>query len=266
MVALVRRTLGERSIGHLGTLDPAATGLLVLAIGRKALKVVELFRDLPKEYEAEVMLAAVSTTYDAEGTIEKLALKPGWEAPEQAVIQRLLADRFIGRIAQVPPAFSAVHVDGKRAYTLARQGAGVSLPPREVEIRRIDILAYTFPTLRLRIACGSGTYIRSIAHDLGKLLGCGGYLAGLCRTKVGDWSLADAVMRDHVTWACVRPLKDVLAPFPVRSLTAAEFDDVSHGRPIEAEVEANTIGWHDGLPVTLLEPAGEGMAKPRKVF
>src|SRR3990167_7062146 len=114
-VAIVRRRLSEKGIGHLGTLDPAATGLLVLAVGRKALKVVHLFAELPKEYIASVRFGAVSSTYDREGVITEQAPMPGWTEPDQVTIQNLIADRFMGRVRQAPPAFSAISIGGKRA-------------------------------------------------------------------------------------------------------------------------------------------------------
>ncbi|MDO8648231.1 MAG: tRNA pseudouridine(55) synthase TruB [Candidatus Peregrinibacteria bacterium] len=266
MVSAVRRTLGERDIGHLGTLDPAASGLLVLAVGRKALKVVELFRSLPKEYTAGITFGRVSTTYDREGVIEDVQRKPGWEVPEQAVIQRTIADRFLGRIAQVPPAHSAVHVGGERAYRKARQGRGVALAPRDVEISRCKILSYDFPALTLDVACGSGTYIRSLAHDLGAVLGCGAFLSSLRRTKVGAWSIDAAVTEEDVAWSAVLPLKDVLQSFVGVPLTDAQWEDISHGRDIALDVTPDTIAWHAELPVAILVQAGEGKAHARKVL
>jgi tRNA pseudouridine55 synthase len=266
VVAIVRKTLGERGIGHLGTLDPAATGLLVLAVGRKALKVVELFNALSKEYEAHVKFGQVSTTYDGEGVLETPPPRPGWEIPEQATVQRAIRDHFVGRISQVPPAHSAISINGVRAYDLARSGKDVEMPVREVEITSCDITKYDYPNLFLTVCCGSGTYIRSLAHDLGKLLWCGGYLKALRRTKLGEWSVKQGIDPKAAMWGHVLPLKDVLAPLPRRDFTDDEWDDVQHGRVIEATVEQNTIGWKDGLPVAILVPAGEGMAKGRKVF
>jgi len=289
VVAEVRRTLGERRIGHLGTLDPSATGLLVLAIGAKALKMIELFADLPKEYEAQVRFGAVSTTYDSEGVITEIAPQPGWSQPAQSTIQRTIEDRFLGRIQQVPPVYSAVHVGGERAYRKARRalhrsvatgagrGSGVAIPAREVLIERCEILSYEYPVLRLAVRCGSGTYIRSLAHDLGAILRCGGYLASLRRTRVGlpvgaqgakagDWSLRDAVPLGKVTWAHVIPLKEVLRGFPALELSADEFEELSRGQNIFRDVQPNTIGWYDDLPVALLIPAGDGEAHARKVL
>jgi tRNA pseudouridine55 synthase len=266
VVAIVRRQLGERGIGHLGTLDPAATGLLVLAVGKKALKVVQLFGDLSKEYEAHVQLGAVSTTYDADGVIEDIQPLVGWEPPEQAIVQRLIADRFIGKVSQVPPAYSAIKIGGERAYRKAMRGEVVDMPSREVEIKKCQILSYAYPYLELLVSCGSGTYIRSLAHDLGKSMGCGGYLMRLRRTKVGEWTVEGGKPPEEAVWTDVFPLKEVLVSFPRRDLTNAEFDDLTHGRNIEAEVEMNTIGWINDLPVVLLIPAPDGTAHAKRVF
>ncbi len=265
-VAVVRKTLPERSIGHLGTLDPAATGLLVLAVGKKALKVVQLFGELTKEYEADVQLGRVSSTYDREGTLEYFDIGMGWNPPEQGELQRVIQDRFVGRISQVPPAYSAISIDGVRAYKKAREGIAIEIPAREVEIKKIEVLLYTYPRLKLRVTCGSGTYIRSLAHDLGQVLRCGGYLAGLRRTKVGEWSVADGKAPHAVKWTDVLPLKEVLKGFPAHELTESDFEELRFGRNIEAAVAPDTIGWHQDLPVAILEPATDGTAHARRVF
>lgn len=268
VVAAVRRTLGERDIGHLGTLDPMATGLMVLAVGAKALKVVELFSGLPKEYEADITFGTVSDTYDAEGVLTPVAAKPGWEPPEQGSLQRVIADRFLGRIEQVPPAHSAVHVGGERAYRKARQGKNVVLPSRAVEIAACDVLSYAYPSLRLRVRCSAGTYIRSLAHDLGAVLRCGGHLSGLRRTEVGSWNVSGALRADAVAWANVRPLKDVLSGLPKVEVTAEQCEALRHGKDLPLEVKPDVIAWCDGLPVAVLTPKKDGTrsAHPRKVL
>lgn len=270
IVAQLRRTLSEQKMGHLGTLDPQASGLLVVAVGSKALKVVEIFRTLTKEYIAEVHLGAVSTTYDFEGSITQTQLKPGWQQPaDSSRIQTLIQERFLGKIEQRPPQFSAINIDGKRAYDLARQGKEVEMPVREVQISRCDILSYDYPKLRLQVACSSGTYIRSLAHDIGIALRCGGYLSALRRTKVGKWKIDKAIAPKDVTWTSIVPLKDILADFPKRELTAAEWKEIGFGRTIKGEVGTDPlIAWFDGLPVAVLEPSTKqvGMLKARKVF
>ena len=285
-VAIVRRTLPEKNVGHLGTLDPAATGLLVLAIGAKALKVIELFNNLSKEYDAGVRFGHVSSTYDAEGVLEETAMKPGWVIPDESTIRNIIADRFLGRIQQVPPAHSAVHVGGERAYRKARQGLSVDIPAREVLVSACDVLSYNYPDLQLRIACGSGTYIRSLAHDLGQFVKVGAYISSLKRTKVGlptvvsslpgrqaggarakagEWSVEDAVGPDVAKWGQVIPLKEVMVSFPSLVLTDEEMRDIGFGRSLKKEITEATIAWHEDLPVAILEPK-EGVAHPRKVF
>ncbi len=266
IVASVRRILSEKSIGHLGTLDPAAEGLLVLAVGAKALKVVELFQGLSKEYVADVRFGSVSTTYDREGVIEQLDPKPGWMVPEMAALQRLIAEKFTGRISQVPPAASAVHIGGERAYRKMRQGRAVDLPPRDVVIDECAILSYEHPDLVLRVRCGSGTYIRSLAHDLGIALRCGGYLSALRRTKVGEWSSEGACSPDQARWTSVIPLKEVLQSFPRIDLSEEEAKDIGHGKNIRQPIKGIAIAWCAELPVAILEPMPDGSAHGRKVL
>lgn len=266
IVYKVRRALPERKIGHLGTLDPAASGLLVLAVGAKALKVVELFTDLTKEYIADITFGTVSVTYDREGPFSEFKRMPGIVDPEDITIQETIRNRFLGTVSQVPPTSSAVKVGGERAYRKMRQGRDVDMPTREVNIDYCDIVSYTYPNLQLKVGCSSGTYIRSLAHDLGQSLRCGGYLSGLQRTKVGDFSLNNAVGPDDAVWGRVLPLKDVLVGMPKMDLTKEDFENLTHGRVIDGECAKNTIGWLDGLPVALLEKGKEGGIKARKVL
>lgn len=264
----VRRTLKERKVGHLGTLDPAASGLLVLAVGAKALKVVELFGDLSKEYEAHVELGSVSSTYDRDGVIEECEPKAGWEVPPEVDVRKLIDDHFIGDIEQRPPAHSAVHIEGNRAYELARAGKDVAMPERKVLIEDCSILSYDYPDLTLKVACGSGTYIRSLAHDLGQKMRCGAYLAGLRRTKVGEWSVDFAVPPDSVGWSYVMPLHEIMEPFDRIEVNDKEFEHLRHGRDIGRPIRKEVIAWHDALPVAILEPSKKNpsQAHARKVF
>ncbi len=268
VVQSVRKTLGESSVGHLGTLDPAATGLLVLFVGKKALKTIELFQNVGKEYEAEIEFGKVSSTYDREGVIEDVPTKPGWEEPTEAKLLELLRSRFTGLIRQHPPKYSAVHLHGKRAYELARENPDLELdlPEREVMVSALQLLSYKYPNAKLRIACSTGTYIRSIAHDLGQMIRSGGYLTGLRRTKVGPWSLKDAKEKDTVAWGHVIPLKELLAEFPRHDLSDEEWKNIQHGKSIEVEVrEEPLLGWYENLPVAILERDGK-KAHPRKVL
>lgn len=267
-VLTVRHRLCESSIGHLGTLDPAASGLLVLAVGSKALKVIELFQSLRKEYVARIRFGAVSSTYDGEGSLQEMHQRPGWTPPDSPTLQRLIETRFQGVIEQTPPAYSAIKVDGVRAYRRARQGVAVTPASRKIEIQTCAVEEYAYPLLTVRIACGAGTYIRSLAHDLGVALRCGGYLEDLQRTMVGKWSVADAAMPENAAWTNVIPLKEILTIFPGVDLTEAEMENVRHGRAIAREVQPDVIGWFEGLPVAIFTPAKDGSrtAHPRKVL
>lgn len=268
VVVTVRQRLHERDIGHLGTLDPAASGLLVLAVGSKALKVIELFGNLRKEYIACVRFGTVSSTYDSEGEMQEILPRPGWSPPELSAVERLIATRFQGVIEQAPPAYSAVKINGVRAYRRARHGVAISPPPRRVDIQQCVIEEYAYPLLTLRISCSAGTYIRSLANDLGQMLRCGGYLEDLRRTRVGEWLIDAAVAPEDAKWTDVIPLKALLHPFPSVDLTESEAEHVHHGRAIAREVQPNTIGWFGGLPIVILTPAKDGSrtAHPRKVL
>lgn len=268
IVYAVRRALSEKKVGHLGTLDPMATGLVVVAVGAKALKVVEFFNEQQKEYIADITCGAVSSTYDAEGMVEVVDPKPGWTIPTIEELRRVIADKFSGKVTQVPPAHSAVKVDGQRAYALARAGKDVVIKPRTVEIKVCEILEYDYPKIRLRVECSSGTYIRSLAHDLGQSLRIGAHLSGLRRTKVGDWSVEKSVRTEEAVWTDVMPLKEVLKNMHGIQLTDADAKEISFGRKVPHEVKEGTIGWHNGLPIVILDPAKDGsrMAQPRKVL
>ncbi len=178
-------------VGHAGTLDPLATGVLVVLVG-SATKRVSEFMGQPKAYDAVIDLSGISSTDDAEGTFTAVIPE---RIPGPADIEAVLP-RFVGTIMQCPPAFSAVHIDGQRAYDLARAGKEVAIPARAVVVHAIRINGYDWPTLRLSVDCGKGTYIRSLARDLGSSLGCGGYLTDLRRTAVGECTLVRACPLD----------------------------------------------------------------------
>jgi len=188
VVAKIRGKLKPNRIGHTGTLDPAATGVLVLCLGR-ATKLAQKMLIMDKEYVAEITLGAISNTDDADGQVV--------HNPQAGVKSRLEVERalkqFQGVIQQMPPQFSAKKVKGRRAYDMAREGKPVELKPVEVTIREIEILDYKWPILKIRVLCSKGTYLRSLARDLGQALGVGGYLTALERTKVGQYTLDKAV-------------------------------------------------------------------------
>ena len=187
-VERVKRLLpAGTKIGHAGTLDPFATGVLVLLIG-KSTRLAERFMSQPKQYEATVKLGATTPTLDPTAPQTPTAgAAPLPRSAIEAAIQPL-----IGTIQQLPPAFSALKIAGRPAYKMARRGQPVDLAPRTVVVYGIDILSYDWPFLRLRIDCGRGTYVRAIARDLGELLGVGGYLTELRRTRVGEFRIEDS--------------------------------------------------------------------------
>jgi tRNA pseudouridine55 synthase len=152
---------------------------------------------------------------------------------------------------------------------MAQRGEVFEMPTRNVQIHEAKVAAYAYPDLKLRVVCGAGTYIRSLAHDLGQSMHCGGYLAGLRRTKVGEWSVDDAAAPDAAAWTDVLPLKEVLKGFPSIKLSAEHWDDIRNGRVIPGTIgKEPLIAWFDGLPVAILEtnPKAEGTLKPRKVL
>ena len=175
-------------VGHAGTLDPLAEGVLVACVG-EATKLIEVIQMLPKCYTGTFQLGVTSDTLDSEGTIVAL---PNQSQPTHDMLLEASA-RFVGRIRQRPPAYSALKVAGKRAYQLARQGEHVELAAREIEVYRIGLVAYKYPIFRLKIECGSGTYVRSLGRDIGESLGSGAIMTALTRESIGPFSLSDAV-------------------------------------------------------------------------
>lgn len=188
VVAKLRGVLKEKKIGHLGTLDPMATGVLVLAVGRDATKQIQHYMKLDKDYEVEIEFGKRSDTYDAEGKIEETGFD--LSTLSKKLVQEAL-ERFWGETMQMPPAFSAKKINGKKAYELARAGKPVELKPVSVHMQGRDF-ELELPFLRFKLTVSSGTYVRSLAHDLGEKLGCGAILSSLRRTRVGDFKIEDA--------------------------------------------------------------------------
>lgn len=174
-------------VGHTGTLDPKATGLMIVVVGKYTKRAQE-FSKMDKSYRAELILGATSSTDDSEGEITQ----KNDQIPSESDVEVAL-NKFVGDISQVPPAFSAIKIDGKRAYKLARDGKQVEIEPRKVTIYQISDIEYTYPKLSFEVSVSSGTYIRSIARDLGEELGVGAYLSGLRRTTVGKYDISQAI-------------------------------------------------------------------------
>ncbi len=190
VVAKLRRIINQRKIGHTGTLDKAASGLLVICLGSLT-KTARFISDCDKEYIAEIKLGRVSKTYDAEGVDFSINEKE-YSSVTIDDLKRILTT-FVGNITQQVPAYSAVHVDGKRLYKMAQKGVKLELPKRNITIYAIELLDYTDNCLIIKVACSKGTYIRSLAHDLGQQLGCGAYLSNLRRNSVGKLSVNNAL-------------------------------------------------------------------------
>lgn len=189
VVRKLRRMVRTKKIGHAGTLDPLATGLLILCTGKFTKRINEYMAQ-EKEYTGTITLGASTPTYDLES--EPVPQKdPAYITP--ALVTEIIEKQFTGPIDQVPPAHSAIKVGGKRVYELARQGKEVKLEPRRVVIKTFEITAFRLPVLEFRVVCSTGTYIRSLANDLGAVLGCGGHLSSLRRTRIGEFTAAQAL-------------------------------------------------------------------------
>jgi len=187
-VRKIRNLVRIKKVGHAGTLDPLATGLLIICTGKFTKRINE-YMAKEKEYTGSITLGATTPTYDLES-------EPGNHQPVDHISQEAIekaAQQLTGEIMQVPPAHSAIKVDGKRVYELARQGKEVKLEPRKITIHSFAIEKIEMPVIYFKVVCSTGTYIRSLANDIGALLGCGGYLSGLCRTRIGEFQLADAI-------------------------------------------------------------------------
>ena len=264
VVARVRRTMGTRKVGHAGTLDPMATGVLVLGVER-ATRLLGHLMLTEKTYSATVRLGAATTTDDAEG--EVIATTSAAHLAEEHVRRAVAA--FEGEIEQTPSTVSAIKVDGKRAYARARAGEEVELAPRRVTIRAIEAGNLRpdgdFLDLEIRVACSSGTYIRAIARDLGSALGVGGHLTALRRHSVGPFTLEDAnTDLDHLS---VTSLADAArAAFPSYDLDVQQAQAVRYGRALPIELaDLTAVFAPDGEFLALYRPV-DGQARPAAVF
>lgn len=236
VVAQVRRLLGIRQVGHFGTLDPFATGVLPLSVG-KATRFAQFYLKSRKAYEGTIRLGFSTDTYDATG---QPTSQPVPAQVEGSLIEKVLRG-FTGRLMQAPPPYSAKHVGGTRAYELARQHKPVQLAPVEVEIYALELLGLEGDVVRFAVECSGGTYVRSLAHDIGQKLGCGAHLAGLRRTAVAEFrekravtleALAEAV-REGKAESCFVPLEALLPDCPELVVRGREEKSVRHGHKFE---------------------------------
>lgn len=185
----ISKKYNKGKIGHAGTLDPFASGVLIIATDLDTKKISSIQSE-PKQYKAHIKLGFTSNTYDVDGDLQS---SQNITIPSLDDIKKILQSNYNGEIWQIPPSFSAKKINGQRAYALARAGISVKLSPKKVIIYNIGVNSYHYPDLKLTIDCSTGTYIRSIAHDLGKLAGCGGYCHALVRTKIGKFNLKKSI-------------------------------------------------------------------------
>lgn len=272
VVSIVRNGTQIRKVGHAGTLDPRASGLLVLCLG-PATRLSEFLSTSDKQYQARIRFGEATQTYDAEGDF---TLESG-RMPAESEIDAAL-EGFRGEIEQVPPPYSAIKVEGRKAYELAREGKQVELEPRQVNIQAFEVLDYDPPEITVLVECSAGTYIRSLAHDLGHALDTGAHLTGLRRLRAGPFRIMEAVhlaalesaMADGSWRSYMRPALDALPELPIVELSPEQEVDIQNGRRIDRDSQqgelARAVGT-EGLLVALLEAVEEGRQwHPRKVF
>ncbi len=272
VVQIIRKGTNIRHAGHTGTLDPRASGVLVVLIG-PAVRLSEYVSASDKRYQAIIRLGTTTDTYDADGHITSSAPVNITEGQFETTLKQ-----FIGEIEQVPPPFSAVKVKGRKAYEMAREGEEVDLQPRKIQVYNLELLEWAPPEAVIDVYCSSGTYVRSLAHDLGKSLGCGAYLVGLRRTKSGRFTLRDAVplrkLREAFEagnwYQYLIPAAEALSDWPALELSVDQVEAVRHGHRVPAE--PNSSGMVRGISeqgelVALLQvDAGTMEWQPRKVF
>ncbi len=261
VVREVRRIVGEKKVGHSGTLDKAATGLLILALGRGT-KLLEYLIGCGKEYEVLARFGYVSDTYDGSGEIVKgdLGVKIG-----EVQLVEAIKRKFLGEISQMPPKYSALKVGGKRASDIVRGGGEVDLKPRKVKIEKFEIMEYAWPKVSFRVECSSGTYIRSLVHDLGGELGCGAYVEELRRVGIRNFSVSDACLLgelDKKVEQRLVSLEEMGRDFPFLELSDEEFEGLKDGKVLldkKLEQEGVVMAFCKGKLVGVLEKASEGI-------
>jgi len=272
VVQIIRKGTNIRRAGHTGTLDPRASGVLVVLIG-PAVRLSEYVSASDKRYQAVIRLGEATDTYDSEGRV--VSTSPV-EITEEQFVQAL--QQFVGEIEQVPPPYSAVKVQGRKAYEIAREGEEVDLQPRKIKVYSLELLEWAPPEAVIDIHCSSGTYIRSLANDLGRVLGCGAHLVGLRRTRSGRFTLRDAVplrklreaFADGTWYQYLIPAAEALADWPAVELDHEQVDLVRHGHRIPGQPGIGKLvrGINEqGELVALLEyDETTNEWQPKKVF
>ncbi len=271
VVARVKRLLGAAKVGHTGTLDPFAVGVLVCCIDQ-ATKLAQFLLHAPKTYEAVLTLGTDTDTQDATG---RVVAQRGWENVTEEALKRVLP-RFVGRISQHPPAFSALKHEGTPLYVLARRGAPVHKPARPVEVYHLRVLAVEFPRVRFEVRCSAGTYVRTLCADLGEALGCGGHLSELTRTECGGFRLEEALglealgelVRQGTARGRVIPMARALTGMPEFVAEMPLSEHIRHGRRLsrsELEGRGPTLPLDTACVVKVLDSEGELAAVARAV-
>ena len=259
VVDVVRRRLGTRKVGHAGTLDPMATGLLVIGVGR-ATRLLRFFGDLPKTYEGTARLGVETDTLDAEGAVVRTAPVD----VSQADVERTCA-ALVGESLQRPPAYSAVKVGGRTLHSAARRGEQLEAGPRQIRVDVFEVRAFDPPNVGFRVRCSGGTYVRVLLADVGRTLGCGAHLTRLRRTAIGPYAVDDAVALDAVE--APRPLEDAVAHLPRIELDRDEARAASHGSilaPADVDGPYRVFG-PDGLLIGIYRDDGS-KARPEVVL
>ncbi|HVZ79284.1 MAG TPA: tRNA pseudouridine(55) synthase TruB [bacterium] len=271
VVAKVRGILREKQIGHLGTLDPMATGVLPLVVGT-ATRLIE-FASFDKEYRATCLLGKRTDSGDVTGTV--LEEKP-WDGLEPGKV-REAALSLKALTEQVPPMVSAVKRDGRKLYELAREGIEVERKPRPIRIEDLEVTSMELPRVRFRVVCSPGTYVRSLCETLGETLGVGGCLESLERTRVGPFPLErsvtlevlESLVKDGKVQGALLPASGLAGHLPSVTLADSELTAFCHGREVRAKLEQGQLARvmnSQGLLCGIVEGAGEGVGRPRKVF
>lgn len=277
VVQAIRNGTGLRRAGHTGTLDPRASGVLVILVG-PAVRLSEFVSASDKRYQAIIRLGSTTDTFDADGKFTRS------DQPVDVTEEKFeeVLKTFIGEIEQTPPPYSAVKVQGRKAYEMARQGEEVDLTPRKITVHHLEVLEWAPPEVVIDVHCSSGTYVRSLANDLGNALGCGAYLVGLRRTKSGRFSLRDAVplrklqeaFHANNWYQYLIPAAEALAEWSAVELSPDEVEDVRHGHRVKAAPDASpglvrgvsTQGELVALMELVTGEDGAPMWQPKKVF
>ena len=254
VVDRVARLLPGTKVGHAGTLDPLATGILVVCVGH-ATRLVANVQDMSKSYEAMIRLDGRSDTLDADGEIVAVACT---RIPDRAEIEEAIRP-LTGEVVQRPPAYSALKIKGKRAYDLARAGEPVEPEARTVRIDRINVNSYAWPRLKIEVDCGGGTYIRSIARDLGDALQCGGYIETLVRTRTGPFTLDQAIdpeiLSTESILSLLRPTRDAVPDLPTFELDTDQLEQIGQGKRLPIHDLRPEFSGHRG-ELALINAAG----------